>query len=150
MKSLTVLLIAIFIFIGTGQTASGMEKVTGIGGFFFKAKDPQTLAKWYEANLGVNLTPKSYTEPPWEQQSGPTVFEPFPENTTYFGSKHWMLNFRVNDLNAMVKQLQSRGIKVDVDPQVYPNGVFAQLTDPEGNPIQLWEPKADPGTKPVP
>jgi glyoxylase I family protein len=129
------------LFLTAGLSAKAGEKVTGIGGFFFKAKDPKALAQWYETNLGVKLTPQSYTEPPWEQEKGSTVFEPFPESTTYFGNKHWMLNFRVRDLDAMANQLKGSNIKVTVDSTVYPNGRFGQLEDPEGNPIQLWEPR---------
>jgi predicted enzyme related to lactoylglutathione lyase len=80
---------------------------------------------------------------PWRQEAGPTAFAPFPESTDYFGdaSKHWMLNFRVRDLDRMVAQLRANGASVDVDPQFYPNGRFAKLVDPEGNPIQLWQEK---------
>ncbi|MEQ1753678.1 MAG: VOC family protein [Micropepsaceae bacterium] len=120
-----------------------MERVTGIGGFFFRAKDPKALARWYNDNLGVTMTPSSYDDPPWRQGAGTTVFEPFPESTTYFGDpkQQWMINFRVRDMARMVAQLQSRGIAVEVDPEVYPNGRFAKVIDPEGNPIQLWEPE---------
>ena len=85
-----------------------MEKVTGIGGLFFRAKDPQILAKWYSDNLGITLTPKSYEEEPWRQEAGVTIFGPFPENTEYFGdqSKQWMVNFRVGNLDAMAAQLR--------------------------------------------
>lgn len=119
-----------------------MEKVTGIGGLFFKAKNPQALGEWYQEQFGINLVPQSYDETPWSQEAGPTVFAPFPADTDYFGEKSqmWMINFRVNNLEAMVLQLQSAGIEVAVDPENYPNGTFARLQDPEGNPIQLWEP----------
>jgi predicted enzyme related to lactoylglutathione lyase len=71
------------------------------------------------------------------------VFAPFPEDTEYFGDaqKYWMINFRVNDLDAMLHQLRSAGIEVAVNPEEYPNGRFARLRDPEGNPVELWEPK---------
>lgn len=119
-----------------------MESVTGIGGFFFKSVNPESLANWYRDNLGVNKTPTDYDTAPWMQEAGPTVFGPFNQNTDYFGSdeQQWMLNFRVSDLDKMVLQLRSNGIEVDVDPTTYPNGRFARLQDPEGNPIQLWEP----------
>jgi glyoxylase I family protein len=119
-----------------------LEKVTGIGGFFFKAKDPKALAEWYEKNLGVARTPTSTGMEPWRQEAGATAFQPFPATTKYFGpeTQQWMLNFRVAHLDAMVAQLTAAGIKVDVDPRSYPNGRFASLHDPEGNPIQLWEP----------
>lgn len=125
-----------------------MEKVTGIGGFFFKAEDPKALAEWYEAHLGVNPVPKTYEQQAWTQEAGATVFAPFSAKTDYFGSEKqmWMINFRVRDLNAMVAQLRAQGIKVEQDPKKYPNGYFARLNDPEGNPIQLWQP-LEPKTK---
>ena len=120
-----------------------MERVTGIGGFFFRAKDPKGIAKWYADNLGVTLTPGNYNDPAWRQEAGTTVFEPFKWETTYFGDpkQMWMLNFRVRSMEKMVAQLRGRGIEVEVDPEVYPNGLFAKVVDPEGNPIQLWEEK---------
>lgn len=92
--------------------------------------------------LGVSMVPSNYEEPPWQQQAGPTAFAPFPEDTAYFGDggKAWMLNFRVANLDAMLDQLRAAGIAVELDPQIYPNGRFARLYDPEGNPIELWEP----------
>lgn len=120
-----------------------MEKVTGIGGLFFRARDPKSLAKWYEDHLGILPTPTSYGGPVWTQEAGATVFAPFPESTGYFGDpkQMWMINFRVRDLNKMAAQLRASGIEVTVDPQKYPNGRFARLHDPEGNPIELWQPE---------
>jgi len=119
-----------------------MEKVIGIGGLFFRAHDPAALGQWYQEHLGVSLTPTSYEDLPWRQEAGPTAFSPFPEATEYFGDSKqmWMVNFRVRDLDAMAAQLQAAGIEIDVDPQHYPNGRFARLHDPEGNPIELWQP----------
>lgn len=119
-----------------------MEKVTGIGGFFFRARDPEALKEWYESKLGVKKVPTTYEEPSWSQEEGATVFAPFQQDTDYFGrpEQQWMINFRVRDLNAMVKQLEAAGTAVEVDAEAYPNGRFAQCKDPEGNPIQLWEP----------
>lgn len=120
-----------------------MQHVTGIGGLFFRAKDPEALGKWYQEHLGIDLVPEDYSQKPWSQQAGPTVFAPFAQDTDYFGDvkRQWMVNFRVRDLDGMVKQLRSAKIEVSVDPQAYPNGRFARLHDPEGNPIELWEPK---------
>ncbi len=119
-----------------------MERVTGIGGLFFRANAPKDIAQWYQDHLGVTLTPTDYGSEPWLQEAGPTVFQPFPGDTTYFGraEQMWMVNFRVRDLAAMVAQLEAAGIAVEVDPELYPNGRFATVYDPEGNPIQLWEP----------
>jgi predicted enzyme related to lactoylglutathione lyase len=118
-----------------------VEKVIGIGGFFFRAREPEALKTWYARHLGVTRTPSDYGSPCWEQEAGSTVFEPFPADTDYFGdpAKSWMINFRVPDLDAMVEQLRSAGIAVEVDPVIYPNGRFARLVDPEGNPVAIWQ-----------
>jgi glyoxylase I family protein len=120
-----------------------MEKVTGIGGLFFRAKDPKVLAKWYSDHLGVDLVPSNYDDSGWRQEAGPCAFQPFPEKTTYFGdnTKRWMVNFRVRNIDRMATQLRAAGITVEIDPKLYPNGRFARLSDPEGNPVELWEPQ---------
>lgn len=118
-----------------------MEKVNGIGGVFFRASDPAALSKWYEDHLGIDIL-----EEVWTQASGPTVFAPFAKGTDYFGrpEQQWMINFRVNDLDAMIGQLEARGIEVTTkaewDSEV---GRFARIHDPEGNPIELWEPSPE-------
>ncbi len=119
-----------------------MEKVNGIGGLFFRARNPVVIGEWYRDHLGVTLTPSNYDELPWWQEAGPSGVSPFPETTDYFGDpkKTWMVNFRVRDLDAMVAQLRNAGISVEVDAQQYPNGRFARVNDPEGNPVELWEP----------
>ena len=129
-----------------GIAGMEMEKVTGIGGFFFRAKDPKALGSWYQQHLGISLTPSSEGDPVWEQEAGPTVFAPFPEASKYFGDaqKVWMVNFRVRDLDKMAAQLRAAGIEIKIDPQSAPNGRFARVHDPEGNPIELWQP-AGPG-----
>jgi glyoxylase I family protein len=125
-----------------------MEKVTGIGGFFFRAKDPKALALWYQQHLGILTIPTSDGETSWQQEAGATAFAPFPETSKYFGdaSKVWMLNFRVRDLDKMAAQLQAAGIEVKIDPESQSYGRFGRLHDPEGNPIELWQPKV-PDTK---
>ena len=117
-----------------------MEKVLGLGGVFFRASDPAGLAAWYQAHLGVDPVPDSGDAKPWRQEAGDTVFAPFPADTDYFGdpARQFMLNFRVRDLDAMVAQLRAAGIEVRDEPSPY--GRFARLTDPEGNPIELWQP----------
>lgn len=119
-----------------------MEKVSGIGGIFFRAEKPTMLAEWYEQNLGVSRVPQTYDQLPWVQEAGPTVLAPFEENTDYFGraGQSWMINFRVKDLQAIVDQLRAAGIDVTMDDKENPIGKFARLADPEGNPIELWEP----------
>jgi predicted enzyme related to lactoylglutathione lyase len=120
--------------------------VTGIGGFFFEPRS--SAGNWYQQHLGIALTPSSYEDSVWEQEAGPTVFAPFEETSAYFGDSHkvWMVNFRVRDLDKMAAQLRTAGIEVKMDPQSYPNGRFARVHDPEGNPIELWQPKV-PDTK---
>jgi len=119
-----------------------MEKVAGIGGLFFRAKDPKALGNWYQQHLGVSLTPSGEGGSVWQQEAGPTAFTPFSEKSGYFGdpNKVWMVNFRVHDMDKMVAQLRAAGIEVK-DPETYGNiGRFTRLHDPEGNPIELWQP----------
>ncbi|MCB8942390.1 MAG: VOC family protein [Ardenticatenaceae bacterium] len=127
-----------------------MERITGIGGLFFRAQNPEELTAWYEQHFGILPVPERYEDGSWWQDEGPTVFAPFPADTSYFGKleQAWMINFRVRDLAAMVAQLQEAGIAVEVDPEQYPNGRFARLQDPEGNPIQLWQPEGTDATRP--
>ena len=140
MKTATIA--ALLLTLATSLPAQQKERVDGIGGFFFRAQSPKTLAQWYSDHLGVTVTPASYDGVPWTQDAGTTVFQPFPATTKYWrADKTFMLNFRVKKLDALVAQLRKADIKVDVDPMTYPNGRFAALEDPEGNPIQLWEPK---------
>ena len=122
-----------------------MERVTGIDGVFFRAKNPEALSAWDEDTFGVTRAPRDYTTAPWTQQAGATVFAPFPSDTDYFGNLNqaWTINFRVANLDRMIAQLRARGIEVALNPEIYPYGRFARLNDPEGNPIELWEPKAD-------
>ena len=130
------------------QETGDRERVQGIGGFFFRAKDPKKLAEWYERHLGITRVPENYDMTPWRSDAGTTIFAPFREDTSYFGDPRlqWMINFRVRDLQRMTEQLRAEGIEVELDPEVYPNGRFARLSDPEGNPIQLWQPGGkDPG-----
>lgn len=120
-----------------------MERVLGVGGFFFRSADVDALSDWYARHLGVLPPPPSYDEPDWVQEGGPTVFAPFRADEVdadHIGPAGWGICFRVRDLEAMVAQLRGAGVAVAVDPAVYPNGRFAQLRDPEGNPIQLWQP----------
>ncbi|WP_300016641.1 VOC family protein [uncultured Roseobacter sp.] len=120
-----------------------MQRITGFGGFFFRAEDPEGLAAWYARHFGISEVPKDYETPVWTQDQGPTVFAPFAKDTTYFGNseKQWMLNFRVDDLDAMVAQLRDAGEEVEMHPEELPNGRFARVYDPEGNPIELWQPQ---------
>src|SRR5579862_5897374 len=100
------------------QTKTPKERVLGIGGLFFRSRDPKQLAQWYLLHLGIDPVPEDYGHKGWQQAAGPTVFAPFAMDTGYFGSKEqaWMVNFRVRSLDAMVAQLQKSNIDVKVDP----------------------------------
>jgi glyoxylase I family protein len=114
-----------------------MERVTGIGGLFFRARDAGALLAWYAEHLGIPLDEE------WVQEAGTTVFAPFGDehaDSPHLGPTGWGVNFRVRDLDAMVAQLRAAGIEVEVDPEAYDYGRFAQLHDPEGNAVQLWQP----------
>jgi predicted enzyme related to lactoylglutathione lyase len=113
--------------------------VTGIGGIFFRAKDPKALLEWYRVHLGVVVEGQMH----WDQAAGPTVFMPFAANTDYWPeSKQWMINYRVTDLDALLSRLREADIAVETNPawDMPEVGRFARIHDPEGNPIELWEP----------
>jgi predicted enzyme related to lactoylglutathione lyase len=113
--------------------------VTGIGGLFFRAKDPDVLKRWYCDHLGVGCGEWGL----WAQQAGDSVFSPFPSDTDYFPSdRQWMLNLRVTALDDLLATLRASGIEVITKPEWDMPGVgrFARIHDPEGNPVELWEP----------
>lgn len=113
--------------------------VTGIGGIFFRARDPEALGAWYEEHLGVGGGEHGI----WMQDAGPTVFSPFPADSDYFpAAQGTMLNFRVEGLDELVASLEAAGIEVTRNPEWDAPGVgrFARIADPEGNAIELWEP----------
>ncbi len=112
--------------------------VTGLGGFFFRSDDPEALSAWYQKHFGI--CPENFS---WEQAAGPTVVMPFPKSTDHFSAeKQWMLNLRVSELDAVLQELAAAGIAVVTDPEwdTPETGRFARIHDPEGNPIELWEP----------
>ena len=116
-----------------------MERVTGIGGYFLRAADPAALASWYRDCLGLDADDNGV----WSQGEGPTVFSTFESGTDYFGSptQQTMLNFRVQDLDAMLTQLRDKGAEVDDETQAMEGvGRFGWVTDPEGNRVELWQP----------
>lgn len=119
-----------------------MQRVTGIGGFFFVGRDPEALARWYADVLGVAPPPEDYGAPSWRQEAGATVWSSFTDEmaSEHLGGRTWGINFRVRDLDAMVAQIRAAGHEVLVDPETYPNGWFAATTDPEGNHVQIWQP----------
>ena len=122
--------------------------VIGMGGYFFRAKDPERLKAWYREHLGVGggcgTDEKGQSnEYVWFHQGGPMVFEPFKEDSDYFAAdKQAMVNLRVSDLDDLLERLRAAGIEVITKaewdmPEV---GRFARIHDPEDNPIELWEP----------
>ena len=122
--------------------------VLGIGGLFFRAKDPEALTDWYREHLGIG--PGCAAEdagPPdegsWKTQGGPIVFAPFSHDTDYWaGERQFMLNLRVSDLDSLLEQLNASGIDIVTRPEwdSPETGRFARVHDPEGNAIDLWEP----------
>jgi predicted enzyme related to lactoylglutathione lyase len=116
--------------------------VTGIGGLFFRADDPKALALWYKKHLGIGIGAEGET---WHQSAGPTVVATFSKTTDYFPAEtFWMLNLRVSELDHVLKDLEAAGITYHRDPasDTAEMGRFARIHDPEGNPIELWEPPA--------
>jgi predicted enzyme related to lactoylglutathione lyase len=113
--------------------------VTGIGGVFFRARDPEALTAWYGEHFKVTM---GADYEPWRQAAGPTVFMPFPADTTHFpADKAWMINFRVVELDALIARLRVAGLEVTTNPEwdTPETGRFARLYDPEGNAIELWQ-----------
>jgi predicted enzyme related to lactoylglutathione lyase len=118
-----------------------MVKVLGIGGIFFRSKDPSALAEWYHTHLGITPVPTSETMQPWATDAGVTVFAPFGAETDYFPKdRAFMLNFRVENLAAALEELARDGITSSKNETMDGIGHFARIHDPEGNPIELWEP----------
>jgi predicted enzyme related to lactoylglutathione lyase len=116
--------------------------VTGIGGVFIRARDPDALGAWYRTHFGITAPGEAV----WLQQAGPTVFMPFAADTDYFAAdKQFMINLRVDDLDATLAGLRRAGITVQTDPEwdTPETGRFARVHDPENNAIELWEPPVD-------
>lgn len=124
-----------------------MERVTGIGGIFFKAKDPQKLLAWYREKLGIDCADFGAIFR-WQDDPGAasaaTAWCPFADDSDYFAPSRasFMINFRVRDLDAMREQLKRAGAEVDEKVMSEDNGRFGWVMDPEGNRIELWEPAA--------
>jgi predicted enzyme related to lactoylglutathione lyase len=123
-----------------------MKKVTGIGGIFFKTKDPEKMKAWYKNHLGLE-TDAYGTNFEWRQGAEPdkkgfTQWSPFTETTKYFepSTKDFMINYRVENLEALVAELKSSGVTVTDEIETFEYGKFVHIMDPEGNKIELWEP----------
>ncbi len=124
-----------------------MAKVTGIGGVFFKSPDPKALGEWYRQHLGVPLEEWGGAAFRWASAENPsgtgtTVWSPFKHDTSYFApsTAAFMVNFRVDDLHALLAQLRSSGCAVDAKVEESEFGAFGWVIDPDGNKIELWQP----------
>ena len=113
-----------------------MAGAVAIGGVFFRSKNPDALAAWYTAHLGM-----VGGGAPWQQQAGPMIFAPFKADSDYFpADRQWMVNFRVDDLAVLILSLKAAGISVETRAEWDGDwGNFARIHDPEGNPVELWE-----------
>lgn len=121
-----------------------MKRVTGLGGFFFKSKDPKTTKEWYGKHLGLPVDEYGCTFS-WKDKEGKdcsTHWSPFKEDTTYFqpSKKEFMMNFRVENLIELLKVLKAEGVTIVGEIEEYDYGKFGWILDPEGNKIELWEP----------
>jgi predicted enzyme related to lactoylglutathione lyase len=124
-----------------------MGRVTGLGGLFFKAENPEALCAWYEKHLNLMRGPGGAVTFRWwhhddKEKEGTTVWAIFPKTTRYFdpGSAGFMVNFRVADLDGLLKALKEEGVEIDPRREEHEYGRFARVMDPEGNRIELWEP----------
>ena len=126
------------------------ERVTGIGGVFFKARDPKALSVWYREKLGLAVRDGgAFASFEWRDREEPgrvgtTAWSLFRSDSTYFAPSQatFMLNYRVRDLDRMLAQLRALGVNVESKVAEDGNGKFAWVVDPEGNKVELWEPKA--------
>jgi predicted enzyme related to lactoylglutathione lyase len=123
-----------------------VARVTGIGGVFFRAREPQALAAWYAEHLGIQLEEWGGARFRWSDElpagTGATAWNIFPAATDYFGSgeQACMINYRVDDLDGLLAQLAASGAAVEPRREDYSYGRFAWITDPEGNRVELWQP----------
>ncbi|MDR0801217.1 VOC family protein [Fluviicola sp.] len=126
-----------------------MKRVTGIGGIFFKCKDTEQINQWYKTHLGMDTGPYGVT---FEWQSddesgkkGVTQWSPFAETTKYFepSARDFMINYRVENLEALVEELKKEGVTILDELATYDYGKFIHILDIEGNKIELWEPCGD-------
>ncbi len=125
-----------------------MTRVTGIGGIFFKSRDPKALSEWYRTHLGLDVEDWGGAAFRWATDNptgaGTTIWSPFPEATDYFAPSQasFMVNFRVADLHALLAVLREEGCDVQDRLEESEFGKFGWVMDPEGNKIELWEPPA--------
>ncbi len=131
----------------SNKKSNTMKKVTGVGGIFFKCKDPKKMTEWYKNHLGLNTNPYGATFEWYEgadkSKKGQTQWTPFPETTKYFEptTKDFMINYRVENLEALVEELKNNGVIIVDTIETYDYGKFVHILDLEGNKVELWEPK---------
>lgn len=125
-----------------------MARVTGIGGVFLRSPDPKALTQWYADHLGIALTDYGGINFLWSDEvpagTGMTVWSAFPHDTTYFGDgpQTVMINYRVDDLDALVAGLEAKGVWIDPKRDDSDYGRFAWIRDRDGNRVELWQPPA--------
>ncbi len=123
-----------------------MARVTGIGGVFLRSRDPKAMAKWYSENLSITLSDFNGTAFQWSDEvpagTGMTAWSAFPEDTSYFGDgpQQAMINYRVDDLDALLATLSAAGVWIDPKREAYVYGKFAWIKDCDGNRLELWQP----------
>ena len=123
-----------------------MKKVTGVGGIFFKTKDPEKMKEWYNKNLGLVTNEYGsvfeFRESDRPENKAYSVWSPFKDDTDYFqpSEKEFMINYRVENIEALVEELQKSGITICDEIETYEYGKFVHILDPENNKIELWEP----------
>jgi predicted enzyme related to lactoylglutathione lyase len=122
-----------------------MAKAVGVGGIFLKARDPKSLSAWYSEHLGIPVQYGASLVFEGPESAGTTVFSHFPETTDYLGeaAQRAMVNFRVDDLDELLKQLAAAGVRIDPKRDEASFGKFAWIWDPEGNRVELWQPSAE-------
>jgi predicted enzyme related to lactoylglutathione lyase len=122
-----------------------MAKAVGFGGVFLRARDPKALSAWYATHLGIPTQDGGSLGFEGPESAGMTVFAHFPQDTGYFGDggQQAMVNFRVDDMEALLAQLAASGVRIDPKREDYGYGRFAWIWDLEGNRVELWEPSAD-------
>ena len=132
--------------ITTTNSSNKIKKVTGIGGIFFKCKDPKKMTEWYKKHLGLETNPYGATfewyESPDSTKKAQTQWTPFTETTKYFepSTKDFMINYRVENLETLVEELKKEGVIIIDKIETYDYGKFVHILDVEGNKIELWEP----------
>lgn len=155
MKKITLYLAVVILTLSCSNPAVMAEgekmttaKVTGIGGVFFKAKgDPKALADWYEKNLGMKLEPWGGAILRWKddtaEDGGGTAWHVHDAKTDHFepSKSNFMINYRIDNMDGLIAQLKANGTKIEKGPESHENGKFLWVIDPDGNKVELWEPK---------